>query len=121
MARIDVTAAFRAVLGWFLVAPAAFALVRAFAPSDALTQAVYALPIAALAGVVGGYVAVRERVAPRRLSWALVTLYVTSFVLIVAVQSAARLTVGWLGGPWVALASLAGGAACAYWVGFRRR
>lgn len=120
MGRLDIATAFRAILGWFLAAPLAFALVGLVTPPDPFTQVVYGVPLAFACGLVGAYAAVRSRVEPRRLAWALVTFYLASFAALVAIQTVARATVGWVQGPWDDVASLAVGALLAYWVGFRR-
>ena len=111
---------FQVVLGAFVGAPLGFVLASAFAPPDVFTQIEVGLPLVAVCAVAGAYGAVRADVAPLRLSWALVTLYVVSFLTLLVVQTVALATVGWLHGPGVELGSFAVGAACAYWVGFRR-
>jgi len=111
---------FRVVLGAFVGAPLGFVLTSAFAPPDVFTQIAVGLPLVGVCGVVGAYVAVLYALDTHRLSWALVTLYVASFVALVVVQTVALATVGWLRGPGVELFSFAVGAVCAYWVGFRR-
>ncbi|WP_435100015.1 hypothetical protein [Halarchaeum sp. P4] len=120
MRRLDLATAFRAILGWFIAAPLAFALVGLVTPPDPVTQLVYGVPLAFGCGLGGAYAAVRARVEPRRLAWALVTFYLVSFAALVAIQTVADATVGWIQGPWDDVASLAVGALLAYWVGFRR-
>ncbi|QLC33019.1 hypothetical protein EFA46_001935 [Halarchaeum sp. CBA1220] len=119
MSRLDT--AFRAILGWFLAAPLAFALVALFTPPDPFTQLVYGVPLAFGCGLLGAYAAVRAEVAPRRLASALVAFYLASFAALVAIQTVANATVGWIEGPFDDVASLAVGLLAAYWVGFRRR
>ncbi|MFB6077705.1 MAG: hypothetical protein ABEJ80_01845 [Halarchaeum sp.] len=120
MVRLDATTGFRAVLGWFAAAPLGFAVVGVFTPPDPFTSLAYGIPAAFVAGGAGAYVAVRRRVAVNRLAWGLVAFYPATFAALVAIQTVAAATVGYLTGPWDDLGALAVGALVAYGVAFRR-
>jgi len=119
MGRPDVTTAFRAVLGCFAAAPVGYALAAPFAPPDPFTAITYGLTGAALAGACGAVVAVRRTLAPERVARALVVFYLAAFAALVAIQTVARATIGWIGGPWAGFAALLVGALLAYALAFR--
>ncbi|GGM56525.1 putative membrane protein YeaQ/YmgE (transglycosylase-associated protein family) [Halarchaeum rubridurum] len=121
MRRLDLTAVFRAVLGCFVAAPVGYALAAPFAPPDPFTAIAYGLVGATLAGALGAAVAVRRALAPERLARALVVFYLGTFAALVAVQTLARATVGWIEGPWAGFAALLVGGLLAYALAFRGR
>ncbi|GAA0310888.1 hypothetical protein [Halarchaeum salinum] len=119
MARLDAATVFRAALGWFIAAPVGYVLSVPFAPPGPFAAITYGLPGAAIAGVCGAVVAVRRGLVPERLARALVAFYVTTFAALVAIQTIARATIGWIEGPWAGFGALAVGALLAYAVAFR--
>ncbi|GAD52198.1 hypothetical protein MBEHAL_0958 [Halarchaeum acidiphilum MH1-52-1] len=119
MARLDATTVFRAVLGCFVAAPVGYALIAPLAPPGPAGSIAYGLPAAALVGLGGALWAVRRAIAPRRLARALVALYIATFAALVAIQTVASATVGWIRGPWAGYAALAIGALVAYAVALR--